>query len=66
MTNNYFLHTESLKAKSFEDYQTGMGKLIEIKFRCNQDEHILKHEIYIIMTITYLYVSQETTRLLQL
>lgn len=44
MTNNYFLHTESLKAKSFEDYQTGMGKLIEIKFRCNQDEHILKHE----------------------
>ena len=40
MTNNYFLHTKSLEVRSFEDYKTGMSKLIEIKYKCTPDEYI--------------------------
>ena len=32
MTNNYFLHTDSLKVNSFEDYKTGMSNLVKVKF----------------------------------
>lgn len=44
MTNNYFLHTKSLEVKSFEDYKTGMSKLIEIKYKCTPDEYIYRHD----------------------
>lgn len=44
MTNNYFLHTKSLEVRSFEDYKTGMSKLIEIKYKCTLDEYIYRHD----------------------
>ena len=44
MTNNYFLHTKSLEVRSFEDYKTGMSKLIEIKYKCTPDEYIYRHD----------------------
>ena len=44
MTNNYFLHTKSLEVRSFEDYKTRMSKLIEIKYKCTQDEYIYRHD----------------------
>lgn len=44
MTNNYFLHTDSLKVNSFEDYKTGMSNLVKVKFNCNPNDNILKHK----------------------
>lgn len=43
MENNYFLHTKSLNTSSYEGFEHGMGKLIEIKFKCEPNDHIYKH-----------------------
>lgn len=42
MTNNYFLHTDSLKVNSFEDYKTGMSNLVKVKFNCNPNDNYIK------------------------
>lgn len=66
MTNNYFLHTKSLEVRSFEDYKTGMSKLIEIKYKCASDEYIYIDMImYIVKPITHLYVGPKTAKPLQ-